>query len=133
LTLIFASRKEPVIYVWNYFNEHSSVGKIGLNGSSGKIISHLILTNSYILIQFSSWKYVLLTMESDLYIERSAYSNSHLKVDYIQSKALVGSGNSTKLLNFLDPQNITEEQQKFPNEYISEVSCISFANDGIIG
>jgi hypothetical protein len=43
-------------------------------------------------------------MESDLVIERSDYWNSHLKVDYVQSKALVMSGNSMMLLNLLDSQ-----------------------------
>jgi hypothetical protein len=31
MTLIFANRKEPDIYVWNCLNEYSSIRKIGLN------------------------------------------------------------------------------------------------------
>jgi WD repeat-containing protein 19 len=88
------------------------------------------MTTGFIYIQFTTGKFALVDFEGKIVLERSVFNALVQKADALQTKAVVCSGNSLKLLAMGDIKNVTDEQARFPADAAGEVSQVTLTPDG---
>lgn len=132
LSLIFSSLSKPVVYIWEY-NNGDKVTKIPFSKDFGKIIKCRTLSNGYIYVQFASGRFALVDFNGSIVVERQVFPSIALKADILQSKSLVCSRSSMKLVSMSDISNITDEQISFSSDATGDVCNCLLSPDGIFG
>lgn len=132
LALIFAVKEKPLLYLWEYSSENN-VTEIPFNANLGKIVKCLTLACGLIYVQFSNGKFALVGFDGKTVVERQVFTTATNRADALQSKALVCAGSSMKLIYLTDPDNITDDQVRFPSDATGDVSAVALTPDGTIG